>query len=89
MDKFFFSNKQMFNLANLKVNKTAKIIGFKNDLNYKIKKRLLEVGFVNNVLVKLINVSFLNEVMLFELNGYLICIRKDIARKIICSEEKV
>lgn len=73
-------------LSQLKKDKSAVVVGFKDDINPKIKRRLLELGFVNGVCVTLSNVSFLNEVLLIELNGYTLSLRKDIAEEIIIKE---
>lgn len=70
-------------LGQLKKEKTATIVGFAGDINYKIKRRLLELGFVSGAIITLQNVSFLNEVFLIELNGYMLSLRKDIANKIL------
>lgn len=70
-------------LGQLKKEKTATIVGFVSDINYKIKRRLLELGFVSGAIITLQNVSFLNEVFLIELNGYMLSLRKDVANKIL------
>lgn len=58
------------------------VLGVGIDLNDKIKRRLLELGFLKNTQVMLSQKSFLSEVLLLELNGYTISLRSDIAKYI-------
>lgn len=74
-------NKKKLNEINKK--DVVKLIGFSQDISLKIKRRLLELGFVKNTIITLSQKSFLNEVLLVELNGYLLSIRNDIAKNII------
>lgn len=74
-------NKKMLNEIDKK--DVVKLIGFSQDISLKIKRRLLELGFVKNTIITLSQKSFLNEVLLVELNGYLLSIRNDIAKNII------
>ena len=70
-------------LSEIKRDSQAKVIGFSPNCSYKIKRRLLELGFFNGTMITLSQRSFLNEVLLVELNGYLISLRADIAKNII------
>lgn len=70
-------------LSDVKKGSTVKLIGFKELVNQKIKRRLLELGFLQNSIIKIDQISFLNEVLLVEINGYLISLRKDIAKNMI------
>lgn len=70
-------------LSEIKRDSQAKVVGFSHNCSYKIKRRLLELGFFNGTIITLNQRSFLNEVLLVELNGYLISLRADIAKNII------
>ncbi len=70
-------------LSELKTGESANIVGFVENISNKIKRRLLELGFFENVLIKLAHKSFFNEVLLLELNGYTISLRSDIAKNIL------
>ncbi len=70
-------------LSDAKKGSTVKLIGFNKSASKKTKRRLLELGFLQNSIIKLDQISFLNEVLLVELNGYLISLRKDIAKNIV------
>ena len=74
-------NKKMLNEINKK--EVVKLIGFSQDISLKIKRRLLELGFVKNTTITLSQKSFLNEVLLVELNGYCLSLRSDIAKCIV------
>ena len=49
----------------------------------KFKRRLLELGFVEGVKVRVISESILKEVILVELLNYTISLRRDLAKKIL------
>ena len=51
--------------------------------NLKIKRRLLELGFVSGTRVSVLSRSSLGEVILVEIIGYCISIRKSLANYII------
>lgn len=74
-------NKKILNEINKK--DVVKFIGFSQDISLKIKRRLLELGFVKDTIITLSQKSFLNEVLLIELNGYCLSLRSDIAKCII------
>ena len=69
-------------LDNLKIGMCAKVLGFDDNIEYGIKRRLLELGFVKDTIIKLNNISMLKQVMLFELNGYLLSLRRSVAKSI-------
>lgn len=69
-------------LNQIKKGESVIILGFDIGLNDKIKRRLLELGFLKNTQVTLNQKSFLSEVLLLELNGYTISLRSDIAKHI-------
>lgn len=69
-------------LNQIKKGECVQVLGFGVGLNDKIKRRLLELGFLKNTQVTLSQKSFLSEVLLLELNGYTISLRSDIAKYI-------
>lgn len=83
----FFSNNMAQNqcmfLNQISKKGVVKIIGFSQNISLKIKRRLLELGFVKDTIITLTEKSFLNEVLLVELNGYCLSLRSDIAKHII------
>lgn len=62
------------------------VVGFSEKTDQKIKRRLLELGFLKDTVVTLSEISFLKEVLLMELNGYTISLRSDIAKNIQVKE---
>ena len=72
----------------LGVGRSATIYGFLDGINYGVKRRLLELGFVKDTIIKTDNISILKDVMLFELNGYLLSLRKNIAKYILVVESE-
>ncbi len=70
-------------LSDLSLEETCLIDGFLNSLPFKTKLRLLELGFYSGVKIKVLNKSLLNNVVLLEINNYIISIRKEIAKCII------
>lgn len=77
-----------FTLDCLGVGRSATICGFLDGINYGVKRRLLELGFVKDTIIKTDNISILKDVMLFELNGYLLSLRKNIAKYILVMESE-
>ncbi|MBE7075160.1 MAG: ferrous iron transport protein A [Clostridiales bacterium] len=69
-------------LSELKKGDKALIIKIDNNIPFKIKRRLLELGFVENTKICLHSISILGEVLLLELNGFLLSVRKNIAKHI-------
>lgn len=87
MDKCFFcKDNTVVTLSQLKKGKSAMVIQFQLDVNLKLKRRLLEMGFYCGAEVEVEEVSFLSEVILVSLNGYLLSLRKSIADKIEVKE---
>lgn len=72
-----------YNCSNLKVGDTGRVLGFEKSIGEKIKKRLLELGFIEGKTIKLLQWSLAGDVLLIELNGYLLSIRKNIAKYIM------
>ena len=62
------------------------VVGFSEKTDQKIKRRLLELGFLKDTVITLSEISFLKEVLLLELNGYAISLRSDIAKNIQVKE---
>ena len=77
-------NFEGINIANLNVNQSAKIIGYLPHMEFKQKKRLLELGLVCGNKVKLINKSMLGNGALFEVNGFMLGLRDHLAKNILC-----
>lgn len=69
-------------LNQLKGGQKCTVVGFDGSITLKLKRRLLELGFLPNVEITVEQISFLNEVMLLELNGFLVSLRSDIAKHI-------
>lgn len=69
-------------LCNLDINTQAIIIGYDKTIDAKTKRRMLELGFVNGKKVVLLQKSILGEVILVEINGYLLSLRVEIAKHI-------
>lgn len=55
---------------------------YDKNINFNIKRRLLELGLVVNKQITLQKKSFLNDVLLLEVNGYLLSLRSNIAKHI-------
>lgn len=62
-------------LSEVSINKTARVVEVVGDVY--IKRRLLELGFVSDVEVKLLNVSPLKNSYLVALRGYTLALRKN------------
>lgn len=86
MDKFFYENVlgDEVSLADINVGEEVSVFCFLNGTDYKTKRRLLELGFVKNARVVLCGKSFLKDVLLFEVNGFMLSVRKVIAKNILC-----
>lgn len=69
-----------FFLCNLNIGGNAVIKGYSPNSDLKIKRRLMELGFVIGESVRVEDVSIFKEVMLFSVRGYLISLRKEIAK---------
>ena len=74
-------------LNQFKKGQKCSIVGFDESITQKLKRRLLELGFLPNVEITVEQISFLNEVMLLELNGFLVSVRADIAKHIKIKSE--
>jgi len=76
-----------FLLSELKVGESCAFKEYKQTVPLKLKRRLLELGFVEGVKIHLNQISFLNEVFLVELNGYVLSIRKNIAENMVVKRQ--
>lgn len=66
-------------LSELKIGHEGKIIGFNPACPTKIKRRLLDLGFIEGTKIRLVRKSMLNKVVLLELRGYVLSLQKKIA----------
>ena len=78
--------KEINTLNSLKINSKATIIGYDKSIDIKTKRRMLELGFVNGKTIMLGSKSFLGDVLLIEINGYLLSLRADIAKHILIKQ---
>lgn len=75
----------MLNITDLKVNEYAKIIKIEGD--FKVKNRLLELGFVNDALIKVLAISSLKKTFLLEVQNSVIAIRNSTLKDVfICKQ---
>ena len=77
-----------FLLSEIKAGESCVIEKYKETTPIKIKRRMLELGFIKGVNIYVGNISFLNAVMLIELNGYTLSLRKTIANNIYVKNVK-
>lgn len=78
-----YNQEKCINLSQIKKGNYCKVLYIDKTLNYNYKLRLLELGIVQDVVIKVAHVSLLGKVMLIELNGYTFSIRKDMAKYIM------
>lgn len=88
MNEIFFmqaknANQTPLYLYQLNKGNFCQIIGYGNKIDYKLKKRLLELGFNLGTILKLNEKSFLKNVVLVEINGYILSLRKSVAKEIL------
>ena len=67
------------NLVNAQINKFYKINKLSLNTPFKIKRRILELGFTNGQAIKLLRKSLLGQAYLIEIRGIVLTLRKDIA----------
>lgn len=79
------NNNKLF-LSQLSKNQQATIIGYDNIIDTKTKRRLLELGFVKGKKVTLEQISILGDVLLIEINNYLLSLRSSIAKHILINQ---
>lgn len=70
-------------LNELKKGQAGTLLKFASGLDAKLKRRLLELGFFCGTKVTVCQISFLKEVLLLQLNGYLVSLRSDIAKYVL------
>ena len=78
---------EILSLNKLKVSQVGIIKNYSSNIETNLKRRLLELGFCDEVKVKVVNKSFLGEVVLIEINGYVLAIRKNILKNIMVKVE--
>ena len=76
----------MIDLLSAKKNKFYSISKISPKASLKIKRRLIELGFTQNVKIKVKYRSLLGQAYLVELRGYTLSIRKDIAGFVLVDE---
>ena len=69
----------MEKLNNCKVGQIKRIVAISADAPFKIKLRLLELGFTNGQRIKLAKKSLFGDTFLVEIRGYCLSMRKNIA----------
>ena len=74
------NQNNIVNLTELKENEICEIV--KIDGIMALKRRLLELGFVDNTRIKIINISPLKNSYLLEIRGYIIALRKSAVKNI-------
>lgn len=71
----------MQNITNLNCGESAIICDVRGDL--KIKKRLLELGFIKGEEVAVLAISSLKKTFLLKIQGYVIAIRHNILKEVL------
>jgi ferrous iron transport protein A len=67
-------------LAQLKPGQRAVVVGYTDDL---LALKLLEMGLLPGTEVKLVHIAPLGDPMAFDLNNYLLALRKDEAQTVL------
>lgn len=76
----------IFPIVNGKLGNTYKVVFVKGDI--KIKRRLLELGFINTK-VKILNHSFFKGVFLLQLRNFVVALRREEAKLVeVCEDGK-
>ena len=73
-------------LSGLERNSQAIITGYDTALDVKSKRRMLELGFITGKKISVEQISILGDVLLIEINGYLLSLRADIAKHIFVKQ---
>ena len=76
MEDFFCEDT---NLNICKISKQYKIVCIEQSLNVKHRQRLLELGFVKGVKIKIVKKSLLKKTLLVEIHNYTLSVRSEIA----------
>ena len=69
----------MEKLSEIKTGRYGKLVKIDEYLTPNIKRRMLELGLTNGQRVRVTRKSILNKVLLIEIRGYMLSIRKNIA----------
>ena len=76
MEDFFCED---INLNVCRINKQYKIVVIEQGLDIKHRQRMLELGFVKGVKIKVVKKSLLKKTLLVEIHSYTLSIRSEIA----------
>ena len=76
------------NLAQAKKNKYYYVQGISQSSPFKIRRRLLELGFTEGVKVKLTRKSLIGQAYLIEIRGFILSMRKQVASFILLKGEE-
>ena len=69
----------MVNLSKCKIGKIYEIENISNLCPMKIKRRLYDLGFLNKTKIKVLKKSLFGGVLLLEMRGYILSLKKSIA----------
>ena len=73
----------MTNLLKSKIGRWQKISGFSNDIPLKIKRRLMELGFIASQNVKVLRKSLFGKTFMLEIRNITLLLRKEIVCHIL------
>jgi Fe2+ transport system protein FeoA len=73
----------MLSLSEVKMGKMYKICGISSKAPFKIKRRLLELGFTSGQKVCVERKSLLGQAFLVQVRGFMLSMRKDIVNYIL------
>ena len=69
-------------LSKSKIGQVVKIKKINENCPIKIKRRLLDLGFIEGINIKLLRKSILSKVLLIEIRGYTLSLQRKIAEYI-------
>lgn len=87
VSKMLGAQNETLDLSTAKINCEYFIVGYKTHVAFNIKRRLLELGLTAGTKVTLHQKSFLNEVLLIELNGYMLSLRSSVAKHVLIKQK--
>ena len=73
----------MLNVLSVKTGEQREVKEISSDAPFKIKRRLLELGFTKKTKVKVHRKSLLGQAYMVELRGFILSMKKDILRFIL------
>ena len=74
---------EKFALDRATIGQRVRLVKIDGEINPIIEKRLMELGFVPECEIVVQKHSLLDDVILININGYMLSVRKDIAKYII------